>query len=166
MGSHSSRPAADAREALESLRRLVRALRESAARAHSGAGLSGAQLFALQQFAGDAALSVGELAERTLTHQSSVSVVARRLVEGGLLARHAAAGDKRRVELRLTASGKAVLRRAPATAQARLATALLRLPPAARGGLLRGLRLLEREMGLAGGSPGMFFEHEQGRRRG
>ena len=85
MGSHAS---ADARAVLDAIRRIVRLLRQSARAAERRTGMSAAQLFVLQQLrSAGGALTPGELAERTLTHQSSVSVVARRLVDGGLVKR-------------------------------------------------------------------------------
>ena len=72
---------------LDAMRRIVQALRESSRWAERHVGLSGAQLFVLQTLAETPGLSVNELAERTHTHQSSVSVVvsrlAARLVERG-----------------------------------------------------------------------------------
>jgi len=54
----------------------VQALRVSSRAAERDVGLSAAQLFVLDRLAGaDQALCVNELAQRTLTHQSSVSVV-------------------------------------------------------------------------------------------
>src|ERR671938_1731164 len=68
---------------LDAIRRLVRGLRLAARASEREAGLSAAQLFVLQQLAESPAESINELAARTLTHQSSVSVVVRRLVERG-----------------------------------------------------------------------------------
>src|SRR5256712_2801661 len=99
MGSHAS---ADARVVLDAIRPIVRLLRQSARDAERRTGMSAAQLFVLQQLrVAGGALTPGELAERTLTHQSSVSVVAGRLVEGGLAKRQQSRADGRRVELSL-----------------------------------------------------------------
>src|SRR6266404_5174776 len=85
MGPHASR---DARTVLDAIRRVVRLLRQSAREAEKRTGLSAAQLFVLQQLrAAGGAVTPGELAERTLTHQSSVSVVVKRLVEARLVSR-------------------------------------------------------------------------------
>src|SRR5207302_6438951 len=79
-----------------------------------------AQLFVLQQLrSAGGALTPGELAERTLTHQSSVSVVARRLMDGGLVKRRWSPADGRRVELSLTPAGRAAVRRRPRLARPR-----------------------------------------------
>lgn len=105
---------------LDDIRRIFQALRIAARRAEREVGVSGAQLFVLQQLADKPAESLNELAERTLTHQSSVSVVVGRLVQGGLVARDRAEDDRRRIELRLTAAGKRLLRRMPSMPQIQL----------------------------------------------
>ena len=60
---------------MDALRRVVRALRVSARTAERRFGISGAQLFVLERLAEASAPSVDDLAKRTLTHQSSVSLV-------------------------------------------------------------------------------------------
>lgn len=67
--------------------------------------LSLAQLFVLQELDKREAQSLNELAERTATHQSSVSVVVRRLVERGLVTWVADTEDRRRVQLAVTPAG-------------------------------------------------------------
>src|SRR4051812_6915818 len=83
----------DARSVLDSIRRIVRALRVSSRRAELNVGLSGAQLFVLQKLAEGGRLSVNELAAKTLTHQSSVSVVVQRLSARGLVSSSRSAQD-------------------------------------------------------------------------
>ena len=112
----------------------------------------------LQRLAGAPPLSINELADRTLTHQSSVSVVVSRLVRGGLVARTRAATDGRRVEITLTPAGRALLARAPAAAQDRLIGALGLLELAARRELARHLGRLVEAMALPAHHPPMFFE--------
>src|SRR6266851_1467874 len=63
MGSHASAEAV--RAVLDCVRRIVRALRESSREAERKVGISGAQLFVLQQIAAGQARSVSELADRT-----------------------------------------------------------------------------------------------------
>src|SRR5438067_2378139 len=145
------------REVLDSVRRIVRALRESSRAAERSVGLGGAQLFVLQRLAGSPALSINELADRTLTHQSSVSVVVSRLVQAGLVARPRATTDGRRAQISLTAAGRAVLTRAPAAAQDRLIGALGVLGGPARNELARQLGQLVEAMALPSQHPPMFF---------
>ena len=102
--------------------------------------------------------TLNELAERTLTHQSSVSVVVSKLVRAGLVARTRADGDGRRVEIKLTEAGRRVLSRAPAAAQDRLIGALGVLGTEARRELAGRLGQLVEAMALPDRHPPMFFE--------
>jgi DNA-binding MarR family transcriptional regulator len=146
------------RAILDAIRRIVRALRESSRGAERSIGLGAAQLFVLQRLAGAPPLSLNELAHRTVTHQSSVSVVVSKLVHGGLVARTRNATDGRRVEIVLTRLGRALLARAPAAAQDRLIGALGILGGAARKDLARRLGHLVEAMALPPQHPPMFFE--------
>jgi DNA-binding MarR family transcriptional regulator len=142
---------------IAAIRRIFRALHHSARRAERELGLSGAQLFVLQQLDERAARSLNELADRTHTHQSSVSVVVRRLVERGLVARSRSPEDARRVQLRLTAAGRGVLRRSRPAGQLRLIQAIAGLPPARRRDLASTLERLVGQMGLAASPAAMMF---------
>lgn len=144
--------------ALDALRRIVRALGISARTAERSAGVTGAQLFVLQQLQEARAHSLNDLANRTFTHQSTVSVVADRLVSRGLVARTRSAADARQVELSLTPAGRTALRRAPAPVQSRLIAALDALPNRECLALGHTLGTLVRHMKLTGGPPGMFFD--------
>jgi DNA-binding MarR family transcriptional regulator len=172
MGSHTNRPARseaspgepeDIRTVMDSIRRIVRLLRVSARASEGLVGISGAQLFVLQQLAEAGPCSINELAERTHTHQSSVSVVVSRLIERGLVSRRPSEVDGRRVEVSLSPGGQELLRRAPSMAQARLITGLRRLEPAQRAALAEGLSALVRELGLDTEAAPLFFEdgHEK-----
>src|SRR5262249_5588713 len=90
------------RKVLDSLRRIVRSFRVSARAVEGRLGISAAQLFVLHQLAESDASSIDELAARTLTHQSSVSVVVARLAERGLVVRRTARDDARRTEIALS----------------------------------------------------------------
>jgi DNA-binding MarR family transcriptional regulator len=149
-----------ARRVLDAMRRVVQSLRLSARAAETDLGLSGAQLFVLQKLSEERSLSVNDLAERTLTHQSSVSVVASRLVEKGLVARERAAGDARRLELSITPKGRAMLRRSPLAAQERLLHGLAEMSERQRAQLAALLERLNEGAGLADASPRMFFDGE------
>lgn len=143
--------------AVDAIRRILRAVRRSARRAERELGLSGAQLFVLQQLSARPANSLNDLAERTHTHQSSVSVVVRRLVERKLVTRTRAAADSRRIELGLSAAGRAVLRRSRPVAQVQLIRAIRGLPGARRQELAVTLERVVRQMGLAASPADMMF---------
>lgn len=131
----------DATRAFDALRRLVRVLR-TASPSRRGLGtpsLTSAQLLVLRTLVERPGLSLGELAERTRTTQSTVSEVVARLVESGCVRRRAAADDGRRRELTLTARGRAVVARAPRSSAERLLDALAAIPAARRRAIAAGL---------------------------
>jgi DNA-binding MarR family transcriptional regulator len=150
----------DTRSILDSLRRLVRELRLFSRRAEARFGLTAAQLFVLQRVVEHEPLSINALAELTFTHQSSVSVVAQRLEERGLLTRQRSAEDRRRKRLRLTPAGRRALERAPVSVQDRLIAAAQALGDADRRELARLLAELVRLAGLAQSPSELFFERE------
>jgi DNA-binding MarR family transcriptional regulator len=152
--------------AVNALRRIVQAVRAASVGAEQQTGLSGAQLFVLQQLAEAPAESLNELAARTLTHQSSVSVVVSRLVRRGLVTRARAERDRRRRVIELTATGRAVMRTAPETFQVQLINVLESMQPRERRTVGRALELLVQRLGLEREPAGMLMEPEtRGERR-
>jgi len=127
---------------LDALRSIVRELRLASREAEQRVGVHGAQLHALRQLADNPAMSLTELADRTHTDISSVSVVVSRLVEQGLVARKSADDDRRRLSLGLTARGRALLRRAPETGTSRLLRAAANLSDREVHALATGLSKL------------------------
>ena len=109
---------------INSLRRITQGVRLSSSVVQQKLGITGAQLFVLQQLADQPVSSLRELQTRTFTDQSSVSVVVSRLVASGHVARRRSKTDARRIELALTPSGRALVKRAPELAQTRLVEAL------------------------------------------
>ena len=142
----------DMTAALDALGALTGALRLGSRVVERRLGISGAQLFVLQKLADGPAASLNELAARTFTHQSSVSVVVRRLVARGLVARTVFADDARRVTIALTPAGRTLLRKAPEPLQARLLASLKRLSTSERKTLAAGLTRLVGEAGITGGT--------------
>jgi DNA-binding MarR family transcriptional regulator len=147
-------------QTLDAIRRMISVLRRSSRLAESEVGIGGAQLFVLQQLATAPAGSINELAERTYTHQSSVSVVVRRLVRQGLVERRPASDDRRRRELRITPAGKRLAARAPVPAQIRLIQGLRGLSPSQLRSLGRLLNQVVQKMGAAGEPAAMLFVEE------
>lgn len=146
---------------MDSLRSLVRALRISTRAVEKAIGISGAQLFVLQQLEDSPARSVNELADRTSTHQSSVSTVVSRLVDRGLVTREPSAEDARRMEISITERGRKLLEAAPRTAQSRMIEAMHRMPPETLAGLAAALQTLVRESGFADQPVTFFFEDSE-----
>lgn len=62
---------------VDALRSIVQSLRISGRLVEQQVGISSAQLYILEELAERPAQSINELAERTFTHQSSVSMVVR-----------------------------------------------------------------------------------------
>ncbi len=158
----------EVRRALDAFRRIVQALRLSTREAERRVGLSGAQLFALQQLATIPGASVNNLAARTFTHQSSVSVVVRRLVERRLVVKVVAPDDRRRVHLALTDGGRSLLRRSPEPVQERLIAGIAALPRAQRQAVADALTRVARSMTAVsrpGPVPMLFEEGDRERRR-
>jgi DNA-binding MarR family transcriptional regulator len=149
---------ANVRSVLDALRRTVRALRAAATTAEDVLGITGAQHFALQKLAGAPGSSLNDLANRTLTHKSSLSVVVSRLVEQGLVHRERAETDGRGVMLSVTPAGRRALRRVPDSAQTRLVRALGHLPPDDLAEFARLFDRFTRELGVRGLEPVMLFE--------
>ena len=157
MGAHASPIAADVRAVLDGFRRIVQVLRTSSREAERQVGLTAAQLFALQQLAALPGASVNELAARTFTHQSSVSVVVQRLVARKLVVKVISKDDRRRVRLALTDAGRAVLRRSPEPVQKRLIAGIAALPVAQRQVLIQALGSIAEVLATSDTAPPMLF---------
>jgi DNA-binding MarR family transcriptional regulator len=145
---------------MNALRSVVRALRVNTRAIELKMGMSLAQLFVLQQLADRPSDSLNDLAERTATHQSSVSVVVRRLVERGLVVRTPSAADKRRIEIDVTPAGRALLGEAPTTIQTQLIEGLAQLPLAQRTQLADLLETWLRNAGVDLTTPPMIGEDD------
>jgi DNA-binding MarR family transcriptional regulator len=154
-------PAYPIERSMNAVRSIVRALRINTRAIELKMGISLAQLFVLQQLAERPADSLNDLAERTATHQSSVSVVVRRLVERGYVTRTSSSADKRRIEIGLTPEGRKLLEDAPSTIQTQLVSAARQMTRDDQGTLAE---LLERWLTLAKidlAAPPMLGESEQ-----
>ena len=154
----TSPDSADCARSVAAVRALVAALSQSARLVEQRTGLTNAQLFLLKQLASEGALSVNDLAARAMTRQSTVSILATRLEEAGLLERSRSEEDARRVMLDITTAGKRLLRRAPEPPLAHLIAALCRLTTRELGGLELGLRSLLRELGIQDTAAPPLFE--------
>jgi DNA-binding MarR family transcriptional regulator len=159
MGSNTNPPEVVGR-ALVSIRRLVRTLRTTAASVEKETGLSTAQTFVLQLLVEAPAESMNELADRTSTDQSSVSVVVSRLEAKGLVARLPSATDARRTQVAITADGTALMRRKPPTVQERLTRALAGMEPASLELLARELNSLVALLGAEEEPATLIFEDD------
>lgn len=131
----------DVRRVMDALRWIVRELRLTKHPGVQGVPLSAAQVFVLHVLKEAGPLGVTELAERTATDPSSVSVVVRKLHEKGLVGKRPKAEDRRCLQVTLSAKGARAMEKTPAPAQERLMGRMAGMRPEE----LRGLAdLLER----------------------
>ena len=159
----------DSQRILDAIRRLVRLLRLADRAVQSELGLSGAQLFVLHELGKTPSLSLSELADRTRTDQSSVSVVVTRLVDSGYVTRDRDKRDARRLVLNLTKSGRAVAEKSPPVAQEQIIEVLERMSATDRRRFADLFTRLIEEMSEGRGAAPMMFEeveHPGGRRAG
>ncbi|HUP44310.1 MAG TPA: MarR family transcriptional regulator [Thermoanaerobaculia bacterium] len=117
-----------AKRVLNALRQLIREVRLADRSGLKEHGLGSAQLYILHHLAAESPLSVNDLASRTATDQSTVSVVVNKLEEKGLLDRRRSQADARRTQLSLTRRGRAIAARLPIPFQETFLAALGRVP--------------------------------------
>lgn len=151
-------PDQEIKQILDSLRRIFKAERLVSTSIEQTLGLSGAQLTVLQRIKKDETISLNDLAERTKTHQSSVSVVVSRLVDQGYLVRSKAKDDARRLEISLTEKAQDILSKAPHVIQSQLISGLLNMPGESRQKLAELLTLLTQKSGLSDLEPTTWDE--------
>jgi DNA-binding MarR family transcriptional regulator len=133
---------ADMVTVVDSIRSIIQTVRNSGRDTEQKLGISSAQLYVLAELRDKPALSINELADRTYTHQSSVSMIVARLVESRLVTRSASSRDGRRLSITLTAAGRAILRKSPDPVQTRLVSALRSMSRAELKELAGGLAIL------------------------
>ncbi|MDQ2889802.1 MAG: MarR family winged helix-turn-helix transcriptional regulator [Gemmatimonadota bacterium] len=103
---------------------------------------------------------MNELAARTSTDQSSVSVVVSRLEAKGLAVRHTSPTDARRTHVAITERGVALMKRKPPTVQERLTHALSALPAASLEILSTELNNLVAHLGADEEPATLIFEDD------
>ena len=148
----------DAARAMDSLRRVVHAVRIATRASERAFGLTTAQLFVLRQLSATSGQSLSDLAARTRTTQSSISEVVARLVRNGLVNRAPSAKDRRRAVLSLTTVGETILANAPETIQERLLRGFESLDEATRRTLADNFESWLTSSGLNDVAPALFFE--------
>ena len=91
-------------------------------------GISGVHVWALWELSDAPGARVSELASALAIHPSTASNLLEKLTREGLVRRERGRGDQRVARLFITASGAALLRRAPSPVRAMLLEALYALP--------------------------------------
>jgi len=94
-------------------------------------GVTGSQMWILQEVSNTPGIGVSELAERLSIHQSTVSQLIEKLVARGLINKERSKEDQRRVGLQVTAEASELLKNAPGPAKGMLPEALQALPESA-----------------------------------
>lgn len=116
-------------EVMDYIRHIFKVLRVSSSQYEKELGLSAAQIFVMKKLKQEPGLSINDLALRTTTHQSSVSVVVKKLEEQGLVSRTVSPEDSRKVVVSLTPSGQVKLGEIPRTVQEDMIDALQKMSP-------------------------------------
>lgn len=87
-------------------------------------GVSGSQLWIMQEITNTAGIGVSELAERLSIHQSTCSQLVEKLVARKLIIKERSREDQRRVGLRLSDTAAKLIKNAPGPAEGVLPEAL------------------------------------------
>lgn len=129
-------------DALKKLRIVIRAAQRHSAWIEKQCGVSGAQLWVMQELLETPELRVGEIAERLSIHQTTASNLVDALVKKGLAVKERNTVDQRVVKLVLSEKGNALINCAPLPARGLLPEALRKMEPEKLTELNKGLRAL------------------------
>ncbi len=113
---------------LKKFRVIYGAVRHHFREVEENCGVSGSQLWVLQEVARNVGTGVSELAERLSIHQSTCSQLVEKLVSRGLIIKVRSSKDQRRVGLTVSKTGTDLLANAPRPAEGILPNALTALP--------------------------------------
>lgn len=142
-------------EALKKLRIVIRAAQRHSAWIEKQCGVSGAQLWVMQELHESPELRVGEVAERLAIHQTTASNLLDALVKKGYVRKARDAQDQRVVKLALSEAGAVLLARAPKPARGLLPEALRQLDGEGLAQLNQGLQALLGVIDLADEAQGL-----------
>jgi MarR family transcriptional regulator, organic hydroperoxide resistance regulator len=110
-------------------------------------GVSGSQLWILQQIKQRPGIGISDLAVQLGIHQSTCSQLVEKLVKARHVTRSRSSSDQRRVGLKLTEKGRRTVRRAPGPAEGVLPQALQKLSATSLKSLNRSLQRVIDELG-------------------
>ena len=117
-------------QVLKKFRLIYGSVRQHFREVEQTCGVSGSQLWILQEVANTPGIGVSELAGRLSIHQSTCSQLVEKLVARNLMVKERSVEDQRRVGLRLTETTQTLLANAPGPAAGVLPEALTALPDA------------------------------------
>ena len=118
-------------QVLKKFRIIFGSVRQHFREVEQTCGVTGSQLWILQEVAKIPDTGVSELAERLSVHQSTCSQLVEKLAARGLIKKERNKQDQRRVGLSLTAAAQRILGSAPGPAEGILPEALQALPESA-----------------------------------
>ncbi len=129
-------------DTLKNFRVVIRAEQRHSAWVEKQCGVSGAQLWVMQELHEHAGLRVGEIANRLAIHQTTASNLLDSLEKRGFVVKTRDRVDQRVVKLTLSEQGAELLLRAPAPAKGLLPEALQKLDAQSLLKLNEGLKAL------------------------
>lgn len=135
-------------DVLKKFRIVVRAAQRHSAWVEKQCGISGAQLWVMQEVHDAPGARVGEIASKLAIHQTTMSNLLNGLVKHGYIVKNRDTQDQRAVKLELSEKGKALLEMAPKPSKGFLPEALLQMEASALQELDRGLENLMQSMDL------------------
>jgi len=137
-------PGADVAQVLRQFRVVVNAIKSHQQQTEHLAGLTGAQVWALHLIHSQPGLGIKGLAQAMDVRQPTASILARALVQQGLVLSLRESDDRRATQLQVTPAGRTLLARAPGPHAGVLPAALTRLDAQTLVQLAQGLeRLIE-----------------------
>lgn len=136
----------DVIDTLQQFRIILAAVRHHFHDLETVCGISGAQMWMLWVIAQTPGITVSRLSDALSVHVSTASSLLHKLTRAGLVESLRNTADRRVVNLRLTAQGRALLARAPGPATGLIPQALASLPPDLLARLHEDLAILIRHM--------------------
>lgn len=125
---------------LKSFRVIYGSVRQHFRQVQQVCGVSGSQLWILNEVSRAEGIGVSDLAAKLSIHQSTCSQLVDKLVRSGLLIKTRGADDQRRVFLSMTGSGRRILARSPGPAEGVLPEAIAELSQVELVRLHKGLQ--------------------------
>lgn len=118
----------NALEVLKQFRLIYGSVRQHARRIEAACGVSGSQLWLMQEIESTPGIGVSALARKLSIHQTTCSQLVEKLVSRGFVRKSRSTQDQRRVGLTLTRGAADALKHAPGPAEGVLPEALAELP--------------------------------------
>jgi MarR family transcriptional regulator, organic hydroperoxide resistance regulator len=135
-------------DVLKQFRLIYGSVRQHFRRVEEACGVSGSQVWLMQEISRTPGIGISELARRLSIHQTTCSQLVEKLVSRGHVRKARSSEDQRRVGLTLSKRATKALKSAPGPAEGVLPEALAELPDAALASLSRQLRKVIAELQL------------------